>query len=1697
MSVYSAGGNECYQASNFNYMGVQLNADVDVSDMQYVHMSLWTDAAFTAGVYIIKTTGGTVEQGISVSLAANTWNEVYVPLSDYTNMQSYLTQIGQLKIDGGGGGKTLYIDNVYFTSSDLPPSTYPTPSPGATFDPLFTSGTYEDKINFTSDYGATFSTYSVNGHGLKCVETNGGEVCLNNYDNGYVMSNGSVMHVDVYPQSGITTMYFKVYTSGGDKTIQADVTPGQWNELEVALGQTGLTIWGIRFMKNSTTNYDSGLTFYFTNLYAYVPSTISAPTEYPVPHPQGSVWTIYTKYPPYGDPSDVIRLDQINQATVEEVAIEGHNTLHFTGNTGDGNSPYYIQINNDANRVDLNVTNFTRLHLHLYPMDGIENLRFFLMTEASGTTAYAYTKAVTPGMWNDLTFDISALSHLYSIWVTTYDGTNDTFLTDGKEFYIANYYFDDPTATIDHVDIYYENTPMEIGDTKQFTNRPWSTTNSWLDGATVTYEIVDASPAVAGATVATIDATTGLVTAVHGGTFKVKVTATYNGTTVTRTSDAITVNYIPQSPAPSQNAKDVLPLYGTFFGSLPEYYALYNHPYTVPNLTPTYSHWGSTGAQTAPAYETNSSMNYWRVDFSGDDKWFGMCFGGVDETIDASDFDRLHVDIYVPSATTLNITPQTRNADNTATIDHNDGDSEYQRFSLSAGWNTIDINLTSLGTTYTDFVFSKFTQIGFSRIEVSYVAVDNVYFYKSAGGSVPATTDNDNGLGMNWNTATGTTDYIYRALLSTSENAETQNITVVDALHNGNYKDHARTQMGVADRWLVMQLYDQITVSDVELVWAQGYAKAYTVYGTNNWPVVNDYIDTSGMTQLYSRSDVSAEHDPFYDAQTGLNNGSYRFVVVHFTELANASTFPYMPHEVHVGARTATYNTVDIVGMVDQYTRSGYDNMLRNIAVVPMNSRRAVLSGSVSDANVTCSDEKVHISKNNDGTFNIWASDAGQYELTISGSVDGSAVGNGTGNIIVYKSWTGDRASIVQADGVTATASQTQTNNGNYPASNVTDGKESEDQTSRWATNDGEGGLQHQWLLIDLQKEYALTDLEVVWENAYSSNYSVYGFKTVPDMSTLGATDDATNYNTWMDANSAHLIYKNVETSTPDEFPWHDSHIVGETVEGASAKAMPVPFGAAGSVAMTSTQDNQARYIAIIMNERGSSYGYSIWEVYAYGNDVTALNHVQYLTAPDMTIQVNTSRLTSVTAVDNLTTPNEEYTIEKFRPVTFVIKKDGVAVDDSKVTIVDMNDGYYNVTGLETGTYTVEMSGTNGEGTTITGSFTLRVINKKAPMALTAGTTASRHVYDDGYYKASVLQANSSKSVTIVDLTQVDFGNDITTEEDGDHLDCSHVELPAPRNLKNGSVQMNPNAVYYTDESEVYYTGDGTQGIHGENLAFLRNDGSNYSWYIYDLRLYDYWPYALETTYGTTAKRARFWINVPKGTYTLVVPPFPMWYHKADNKGANDKGVKFYAPSSYDAGESRIYLTEVTQGVMEGSNFAGRPFIITTDQSGLDSSTGYGCVLQSYGYNTTLMSSTEVSINTTLTPVVLDGGATFMGSYDYVEDLYTTITNAGTADPYRFLSQQLVPMPEEYVLTPFYGYLTIDKATPAAKPNVMLMLDDGTLTGLDDIRTAADDIVDVYSTGGMLLRSGMKRSEALRSLAKGIYVINGEKVVKK
>ena len=106
-------GNTMYKLTKFNYLGFDgFNPQLDLSEMDYIHIDILPLQAMKFGITPIMT-GGKTENSQSVeTLNVKEWNSIDIPMTQFGFDFSY--KAFQLKIDQGNGSDEVYIDNIYF-----------------------------------------------------------------------------------------------------------------------------------------------------------------------------------------------------------------------------------------------------------------------------------------------------------------------------------------------------------------------------------------------------------------------------------------------------------------------------------------------------------------------------------------------------------------------------------------------------------------------------------------------------------------------------------------------------------------------------------------------------------------------------------------------------------------------------------------------------------------------------------------------------------------------------------------------------------------------------------------------------------------------------------------------------------------------------------------------------------------------------------------------------------------------------------------------------------------------------------------------------------------------------------------------------------------------------------------------------------------------------------------------------------------------------------------------------------------------------------------------------------------------------------------------------------------------------------------------------------------------------------------------
>ena len=121
---FDLNGDKMVQYANLNYQGVQFAAAQNVSNMQYLHMDVWT--ADLEALEIFPISVGSGEKSVTKTLTKDEWTTIEIPISDFTDQGLDMSDIHQFKFVGSpwnaGGFGTVFIDNIYFYKNPSQPT---------------------------------------------------------------------------------------------------------------------------------------------------------------------------------------------------------------------------------------------------------------------------------------------------------------------------------------------------------------------------------------------------------------------------------------------------------------------------------------------------------------------------------------------------------------------------------------------------------------------------------------------------------------------------------------------------------------------------------------------------------------------------------------------------------------------------------------------------------------------------------------------------------------------------------------------------------------------------------------------------------------------------------------------------------------------------------------------------------------------------------------------------------------------------------------------------------------------------------------------------------------------------------------------------------------------------------------------------------------------------------------------------------------------------------------------------------------------------------------------------------------------------------------------------------------------------------------------------------------------------------------
>jgi hypothetical protein len=124
-NMFELNGDEMLQYTNLSYQGNQFGSPVDVSQMEFIHLDIWTaDVLEAIEISLISVSNG--ERPVTVQLNPNSWTSINIPVSEFTDQDGFtVNDIHQLKYVGTpfAGGGTAFIDNIYFYRAATTPNT--------------------------------------------------------------------------------------------------------------------------------------------------------------------------------------------------------------------------------------------------------------------------------------------------------------------------------------------------------------------------------------------------------------------------------------------------------------------------------------------------------------------------------------------------------------------------------------------------------------------------------------------------------------------------------------------------------------------------------------------------------------------------------------------------------------------------------------------------------------------------------------------------------------------------------------------------------------------------------------------------------------------------------------------------------------------------------------------------------------------------------------------------------------------------------------------------------------------------------------------------------------------------------------------------------------------------------------------------------------------------------------------------------------------------------------------------------------------------------------------------------------------------------------------------------------------------------------------------------------------------------------
>ena len=227
------GGNNTLKYASFNYQGLQLGSNQNVSTYGYLHLDYYSTNATQLKVYLISPGG--VETPFTLTVPTTGWNSADIPLSSFAPVA--LNNIMQMKFDGGTGSD-VYLDNIYFWKSPTtPPVAAPVPTqPAANVLSIF-SNTYTNVAgtDFNPNWGQSTvvtQTPIVGNNTLSYASFNYQGVQLGSNQD---VSSYGFLHLDYYSTNATQLKVYLISPGGAETPFTLTVPTTGWSSVNIPL----------------------------------------------------------------------------------------------------------------------------------------------------------------------------------------------------------------------------------------------------------------------------------------------------------------------------------------------------------------------------------------------------------------------------------------------------------------------------------------------------------------------------------------------------------------------------------------------------------------------------------------------------------------------------------------------------------------------------------------------------------------------------------------------------------------------------------------------------------------------------------------------------------------------------------------------------------------------------------------------------------------------------------------------------------------------------------------------------------------------------------------------------------------------------------------------------------------------------------------------------------------------------------------------------------------------------------------------------------------------------------------------------------------------------------------------------------------------------------------------------------------------